>query len=91
MDKLSLRVQALIDNLVKRVSSMEETPENCAIYTSSIEELYILFNTVKRMEDNSPDNYAYFEKTGLFVLRVEKELYKDHKFLNDDNSSAESM
>lgn len=83
MDKLSDRVEVIINILVQRVSSMEETAEDCAYYTSFIGELYTLFNTVKRMEVISPENYEYFEKTGLFVLRLEKELQKDLKPIED--------
>lgn len=79
MDKLSDRIQVIIDTLTQRISSMEESAEDCAAYTSFVGELYTLFNTVKRMELQAPDNYDYFERTGVFVLRIERELYKAQK------------
>lgn len=79
MDKLSERIETIIKTLTEKVSSMEETASDCANYTTLIGELYALFNAVKRMETVSPDNYAYFEKTGLFVLKIERVLYQQLK------------
>jgi hypothetical protein len=76
MENLSSRIKYIIDTLAFKISSMEESAEDCAAHTVFAGELYALFNKVKRMEQDSPDNYAFFEETGVFVLRIEKELHK---------------
>ena len=80
MELLSIQIEKLIETLVERVSSMEETAENCAVYTTFIGELFTLLNTVKRMEqpleedlDSSPvhSNTYIHERNNLYFKKVQ--------------------
>lgn len=77
MDKLSDRIQIIIDTLMNRVSSMEKSAEECVTYTTLIGEFFVLVNTVRRMEIHDADNIHYFKKIEFLVVEAEKELQKE--------------
>lgn len=52
MNKLSDRIQVIIELLIEKVNSMKENPKDCVIYTNSIAELYTLLNQTIRLENN---------------------------------------
>lgn len=76
-EKLSDRIQVIIDTLMERVSSMEKSAKECVDYTCLIGEFFTLVNKVRRMEIHDPHNIKAFERFEFIVVQAEMELRKE--------------
>lgn len=76
-EKLSDRIQVIIDTLMERVSSMEKSAQECVDYTSLIGEFFTLVNKVRRMEIHEPHNKRDLQRFEFIVIQAETELRKE--------------
>lgn len=77
MEKLlSERMMALITIYTTKVTSMEETVQNCINYNYIISELYTKMNYIKRLESSSSTNHADYHQIFQFINSLEIETNK---------------
>lgn len=77
MEKLlSERMMALITIYTTKVTSMEETVQNCINYNYIISELYTKMNYIKRLESSSRTNHADYHQIFQFIDSLEIETNK---------------
>lgn len=77
MNKLSDRIQVIIDTMMERVSSMEESAQKCVEYTHLISEFFVMVNTVRRMELQNSNDTDFFLHIEKIVCVAEEELKKN--------------
>lgn len=77
MDKLlSERMMALITIYTTKVTSMEETVQNCISYNYIISELYTKMNYIKRLENTAKTTHADYLQIFNFIDSLEIETNK---------------
>lgn len=77
MEKLSDRIQIIIDTMMERVSSMEESAQNCVEYTDLISKFFEMVNTVRRMELQNSADSPFFLHVEKIVCVAELELKRN--------------